>query len=307
MQRGLSSAIVIHDKYRFMVDCGEGTQRQLLRSGLGFKRLQRILLTHGHLDHILGLAGLLSTFGRWEMTDAIEIYGGVATLNRVRRLFSALFGANGLPIAITYHELRQAGTIFTAKDFSITTFPVVHRGPGCFGYVFQEKGHRPFLAAQADRLGVPFGPERKVLVNGQPLTLADGRVVQPDDVLAEPIPGAKLTFIGDVGRAEGLDSFAAEADALVIEATYCQTEAKLAQRFGHLTAAQGAALARRAGVHHLILNHLSRRYTARQIQQEAQATFPNVSVASDFDRFQIGNGKVSRDSLLSFVLPRAAS
>ncbi len=294
LSRGLSSAIVIHNEYRFMVDCGEGTQRQLLRSGLGFKRLNRILLTHGHLDHILGLAGLLSTFGRWDMASTLDIYGGRRALDRVARLFDALFGRDGMPLEVSYREINKAGLIFQAEDFGVTAFPVRHRGAGCYGFLFEEKGRRPFLAERAAELGVPFGPERRLLVSGQSLTLNDGRVVQPDDVLGDFIPGARLAFIGDVGRTQGLAEIVAGVDALVIEATYLQSEAEMAKRFGHLTAMQGAELARRAGVRYLILNHISRRYTGWQVAQEAEGTFPAVSVANDFDRFQITNTGVTQ-------------
>ena len=97
IQRGLSSALVMVNEHRFMIDCGEGTQRQILRSGLGFRRLDKILLTHGHLDHILGLGGLASTLGRWEALEELHIYGGEATLTRVRMLMEVVFGPNQIP------------------------------------------------------------------------------------------------------------------------------------------------------------------------------------------------------------------
>ncbi len=105
VQRGLSAAMVLHREYRFLIDCGEGTQRQILRSGLGFKRLERILLTHGHLDHILGLGGLASTFGRWEAIDEMEIHGGVGALSRVRELMRVVFGAAETKINIAYRAI----------------------------------------------------------------------------------------------------------------------------------------------------------------------------------------------------------
>ncbi|HEY63904.1 MAG TPA: MBL fold metallo-hydrolase, partial [Caldilineae bacterium] len=106
VRRGLSSAVVLYRQYRFMIDCGEGTQRQLLRSGLGFRRLDRILLTHGHLDHILGLGGLASTFGRWEMIQEMDLYGGKWALQRVKGLMEVVFGPGEMPIHITYHEIE---------------------------------------------------------------------------------------------------------------------------------------------------------------------------------------------------------
>ena len=159
IRRGLPSAIVMHKEYRFMVDCGEGTQRQLLRSGLGFRRLDRILLTHGHLDHILGLAGLASTFSRWEMIDKIEIYGGKWALDRVESLMGVVFGRYRPPIRVVLTDL-EPGILLEDSSFALSAFPVTHRGPGNFGYVFQEKARRPVLVEKAAALGVPEGPER---------------------------------------------------------------------------------------------------------------------------------------------------
>jgi ribonuclease Z len=280
--------MVLHKEYRFMVDCGEGTQRQLLRSGLGFRRLDRILLTHGHLDHILGLGGMASTFGRWEAIDRLEIWGGRWALDRVELLMEVVFGTQR-PLEIEFYDV-EPGVLLEDDSFVLSAFPVAHRGPGCFGYVFEERARRPFVAEKADRLGVPKGPERGRLVRGETITLADGLSVCPDEVLGPVQPGARLVFVGDAAHTRNLVEVAHGADALVIEATYVQQDDGLARRFGHLTARQAAALARDAGVRALILTHLSRRYAEREVLQEAQAVFPGVYVARDFDRFQISKG-----------------
>jgi ribonuclease Z len=281
--------MVLHKEYRFLVDCGEGTQRQLLRSGLGFRRLDRILLTHGHLDHILGLGGILSTFGRWEAIDRVEIWGGRWALDRVERLVDVVFGPNRRPFKIEFYDVR-ADVLFQDDDFVLSAFPVIHRGPGCFGYTFEERSRRPFLPEKAEALGVPRGPERGRLVRGESLTLEDGSVVHPDDVLGPEQPGARLVFVGDAATTRGLRQVAQGADALVIEATYLDRERELAQDFGHLTARQSAELARDAQVSTLILTHLSRRYYEREVLAEAQAIFGNTYVARDFDAFQIAKG-----------------
>jgi ribonuclease Z len=285
--RNLSASMVLYKHYRFLVDCGEGTQRQLLKSGLGFKRLKRILLTHGHLDHILGLAGLVSTFSRWETVESLEIYGGRWALDRVEDLILGvvLRGARP-PIELEFIELSP-GVILEDDDFVLSAFPVTHRGPGCFGYTFEERSKRPFLVEEAERLGVPSGPERKWLVEGKPVTLADGTVVHPDQVLGEPRQGVRLVYVGDAAEVSDLITYARGADALVIEATYLSAEAELAEQYGHLTVVQAAALAREAGVHSLYLNHISRRYSSQEVLQEAEDIFPNTTVARDFDRFQI--------------------
>lgn len=287
IDRGLSSAVIMHREHRFMVDCGEGTQRQLLKSGLGFKRLDHILLTHGHLDHILGLGGLISTFGHWETIPEIEIYGGRWALRRVSELLTVVFGAmETLQVRINLHEL-EPGLLLEDEFFQLSAFPVSHRGPGCFGFTFEERDRRPFLAERAEALGVPVGPIRRELAQGRPVTLADGRVIEPDVVLGPAQPGAKLVYVGDVGRTDNLLAVAEGANTLVIEATYLETDADMAQRFGHLTAARAAQLAREAGVGTLILNHLSRRYPTREVLAEARQYFENVYTARDFDRYRI--------------------
>lgn len=286
-KRGLSAQIVKHDEYRFLVDCGEGTQRQILQSGTGFKNLTRILLTHGHLDHILGLGGLMSTFMRWEAIEELDIYAGHATMERVRALLDGVvLRGNKPPMPFRMNEIKP-GVIFETDDFTVTAFPVSHRGPDCLGYVFEGKARRPFLNDKATELGVPFGPERRELVAGNEITLADGKRITPEDVLGPVQKGVKLVIVGDAGKTENLIEVCRDADALVIESTYLDEETEMASQFSHLTARQGAELAIKAGVKKLILTHISRRYREKDVIKEAQALFPNTSVARDFDVFQI--------------------
>jgi ribonuclease Z len=301
VHRGLSSQVVIHDEFRFLIDCGEGTQRQILQSGLGFKRLNRVLITHGHLDHILGLAGLLSTFMRWETIDRLEIYGGQWALDRIHDLIYGIVLRGAKPPMDLQLMQISRGLIFDEHDFTVSAFPVWHRGPDCFGYLFEEKTRRPFLPEKADELAIPPGPWRRDLVSGKSVTLPDGRQVHPDQVLGPERPGTRLAHVGDVGRIDELVDAVQQVDALIIEATYLDEEADMADQFAHLTARQAAELAVEAGVKHLILTHVSRRYREREVLAEAQAIFPNTVVARDFDAFQVRRGEC-----IKTTLPRGA-
>ena len=287
MHRGLSSLLVQHEEFRFLIDCGEGTQRQILKSGIGFKRLNQILLTHGHLDHILGLGGLVSTFLRWEVMEEIEIYGTRHTLDRVHDLvFGVVLRGSRENPPVILHEIAP-GTFFETERFTITAFPVDHRGSSSLGYRFEERSRRPFLPEMAQALDIPPGPWRRDLVAGKAARLPDGRTIEPEQVLGEEKQGTSLVVIGDTGHVEKLKPHVKDADALVIEATYIEAEADLAERFDHLTAHQGATLAKEVGVGQLFLTHLSRRYRERDVIDEAQAVFEPTHVARDFDRFQI--------------------
>jgi ribonuclease Z len=292
VHRGLPAAAVLAGEHRFLVDCGEGTQRQILRSGIGYKRLNHIFLTHAHLDHILGVGGLVSTFTRWESSfEELHFYGGQSTLERVHTLiFDVALRDQTPPIPIYLHEV-QAGTIFEAKHFTVSAFPVQHRGTGCFGYIFQERTRYPFLVEKAVELGVPAGPERGTLVKGEPITLADGRVITPDMVLGEPVAGTKIVFTGDIGRTDTLVDIVRDADVLVCEATFLDREREAARQFGHITAHQAALLAQVGKVQNLLLTHLSRRYREYEMIQEARAVYPAAYVVRDLDHFIVRRGQ----------------
>lgn len=287
IRRNLPALIVKHDEYRFLIDCGEGTQRQILQSGIGFKKLNRILITHGHLDHILGLGGLLSTFMRWESIDELEIIGGRLALERIADLLHGVVLRGAEPPMPLYLRPIEDLSIFSDNQFSITAFPVQHRGPDNFGFVFEEGGRRPFLPEKAEALNIPSGPMRRELVEGRPVQLPDGSTILPDQVLGEYRPGVRLVIIGDAGETSDLVDICSGADALIIEATYLEEEAEMARRFGHLTARRAAELARQANVRQLILNHISRRYREKDVLAEAQSIFENAVVARDFEVFQI--------------------
>ena len=288
IHRGLPALAILAEEGRFLVDCGEGTQRQILRSGIGFKRLNHIFLTHAHLDHLLGLGGLLSTYGRWEALEEVHIWGGLPAIERVQSLVhEVVFRGEKPPIPITFYRVSGDRTLYKGRKFSVRAFPVRHRGRECFGYIFEEDARRPFLPEKAEALGIPPGPERGRLVAGEAVTLADGRRIEPDQTLGDIIPGCKVVVTGDVARTKDLRDAVSGADALVIEATYLDVHDDIARQVGHITARQAAELARDAGVKRLFLTHVSRRYREFDVIKEARKTFPNAYVARDLDHFAI--------------------
>ncbi|TYL98181.1 ribonuclease Z [Bradyrhizobium rifense] len=271
---------------RMLIDCGEGTQRQLLRSGAGFRRLDRILLTHGHLDHVLGIPGLFSTLGLRQTSDVMTIHGGPGTLDIVIRLLAGLWGGGRAPIAVAFAPL-SGGRVIDVGDFTIDCFPVRHRDTDSFGFVFQSPARRHLLSDRLSALGVPDGPMRGELAAGRPVTIEGGRTIDPEDVMGPPGGGKKLVVIGDTETTEGLSKHVAGADLLVIEATFLDRDAPTARDYGHLTAAEAAQFAATNNVRQLMLTHLSGRYEDDEILAEATKIFPNVRIAADFDRITV--------------------
>ncbi|SFH94455.1 ribonuclease Z [Bradyrhizobium sp. cf659] len=271
---------------RILIDCGEGTQRQLLRSGAGFRRLDRILLTHAHLDHVLGIPGLFSTLGLRQNSDVMTIHGGPDTLDIVIRMLAGRWGAGRAPIPVEFAALTE-GKFIDAGDFTIDCFPVRHRDTDSFGFIFQSPARRHLLSDRLVSLGVPDGPLRGELAQGRPVVIEGGRTIDPEDVLGPPSGGRKLVVIGDTETTEGLSQYVTDADMLVIEATFVDRDAPTARDYGHLTAAEAATFAAANNVGQLVLTHMSGRYEDEEILAEAARIFPNSRIAADFDHIVI--------------------
>ncbi|HVJ55141.1 MAG TPA: ribonuclease Z [Aliidongia sp.] len=285
-ERNQSGLLIAAAGQRLLVDCGEGTQRQLFRSGAGFRRLGRILLTHGHLDHILGLPGLLSTLGLQERHETLTLHGGPQTLRLIADLMAALWGEGNAPVALELAPLT-AGLVASDDGIAIGCFPVRHRDTDSFGFTFESAARRHLRPERLAELEIPDGPVRKELAAGRPAKLPDGRTIDPEAVLGPPTAGTKLAVVGDTETTAGLAEPAHGADALVIEATFLDRDAAVARSYGHLTAAEGAALARAAGVKRLILTHISGRYRTEELLAEAREIFPATEIAADLQRLTV--------------------
>jgi ribonuclease Z len=268
---------------RILVDCGEGTQRQLLRSTVGLVDLGEIFVTHFHADHYLGLPGMLKTFALRGRDVPLTVYGPPG----LRDLFGALrrvFGKLTYPLDLV--ELR-AGDALDRGDYSIVPFAVSH-GVSALGYALVERP-RPgrFDVATADELGVPNGPARGALQRGESVTIDDGRVITPDEVLGPPRAGRKVVIAGDTEPTPTVVEAAHGADLLVHEATFCDDEAERAADVRHSTARGAGNVAREADVALLALTHVSPRYFGREVAAEAREVFPDTVVPRDFDTIDV--------------------
>jgi ribonuclease Z len=281
-ERGSPALYVGRGPDRFLVDCGEGTQRQLMRARLGFRGLHHVLLTHLHLDHIGGLAGLVATRALFSIEEPIEIIGSAETIGYVGHYLALTVGRE----RAAGYRLRavEPGLVRSWPGWRLEAFAVQHRGTQSLGYRFEEEMRIPLVPERLAAFGVPDGPGRRELAAGRAVTLGDGRVITPEMVKGAPSAGAKLVVIGDVEEIEGLSPQVMDADALVIEATYLERDAALAHSHGHLTAEAGARLARAAGAAELLLTHISGRYQPEEILAEAIATFSRTRIVADFDR-----------------------
>jgi len=281
-ERGFPALYVAKGANRLLIDCGEGTQRQLTRAECGLGGLSHVLLTHAHLDHVLGLAGLLATLALYRVRGTVEIMGSEETITFTRRYLGETIG----PERDGGYRLRPVtpGPILVQSDWRLEAFPVVHRATGSLGYVFRDETRYPLLAERLDALGVPKGRERAELAQGHSVIVADGHCITPEMVHGPAVAGAKLTVVGDTEEIATLIEPVRGADLLVIEATFLERDASLARARGHLTAAAAGQLARDAGVSELLLTHISERYKPSEILAEAKLWFPNVRIAADFDR-----------------------
>ncbi len=289
-RRGLAGTLVRRGGERMLVDCGEGTQRQLLRSTIGLIELPEVFLTHYHADHYLGLPGMLKTFALRSRELPLTVYGPPG----LRDLFGALqriFGKLSYPVELV--ELRD-GDVVDRGDYRIVPFKVAH-GIAANGYAFVELP-RPgrFDVETARALGVPEGPLFGRLQAGEPVELPDGGEVRPEQVLGPPRPGRKIVLAGDTAPAASVLEVAKDAEVLVHEATFAEEERERADETAHSTAVGAAGVAAAAGVRMLALTHLSNRYFGPEIAREAREVFPDTVVPRDFDiidvRFQERGG-----------------
>ncbi len=276
-RRGLPATLIRRGADRILVDCGEGTQRQLLRS-VGLADVTDIFLTHFHADHWLGLPGMLKSFDLRDRDRPLTIHGPVGT----KKLLHALrfvWGGTGYEIELV--ELEPTETV-RRDGYVIAAIPVRHRGPA-FGYALVEDP-RPgrFDAELAQRLGVPFGPDFGRLQRGETVN-----GVTPEQVIGPERPGRKIVLSGDTRPCEAVAVAAHQADVLVHEATFITEDAQRADETAHSTAAQAAALARDADVGLLALTHVSSRYPPSQIRDEARAVFERTEVPRDFDAIDV--------------------
>lgn len=282
-RRSPAALLVRRGGERLLFDCGEGTQRQLLRSTVGLVDLAEIFITHFHADHVLGLPGMLKTFALRGRELPLTVYGPRGLVDLLASLKRVV---GKLPYEVRLEELSPGETV-ERDGYQLKTFAVAH-GVSAVGWSLDE-AMRPgrFDVETADGLGVPNGPERGALQRGESVTLATGTTVSPAQVLGPARAGRKLVITGDTAPTESVVEAAAHADVLVTEATFSEEEHERARETMHQTAAQAAEVARRANVTLLALTHLSTRYFGPEIAQEAREIFPETVTPRDFDVVEI--------------------
>jgi ribonuclease Z len=296
-RRGLPAVLVRRGGERWLFDCGEGTQRQLIRT-IGLPDVECVFLTHLHADHWLGLPGMLKSFELRERDAPLALYGPRGTrdmLDSMRRVI----GRTRYPVALK--ELR-GGDEIRHDDCTITALEVRHRGPA-LGYAIVEDERPGRLDADlAQRLGVPFGPDLGRLQRGETVN-----GVSAEQVVGPPRPGRKVVLSGDTSPCDIVRLAAHQADLLIHEATFLDEEAERARQTGHSTARQAAELAREAEVRMLALTHVSTRYAGHEVRDEARASFASTELPRDFDTIEIPFAEKGEPELQRWDPERAGS
>ena len=297
-RRGLPATLIRAGGERLLFDCGEGTQRQLLRS-IGLPDVDAVFLTHFHLDHWFGLPGMLKTMDLRGRDKPLGVYGPPGT----KALFDGLKSVYG---RVGYHvefvDLDRYEEVRFADGYVVTPFPVEHRVPA-FGYAWIED-ERPgrFDVEAARALGLEPGPAFKRLQDGE--TVGD---IRPEQVIGEARRGRRIVLSGDTAPCQGVEAFAQDADVLIHEATFTEEERARARETGHSTARQAAEIARDANVTLLALTHLSTRFFPRDIRDEARAVFPSAVVPRDFDAIDVPLPEKGEPSLVKAEPEHAGS
>ncbi len=279
VDRNVAGLAVAREGETILFDCGEGTQRQMMRYGVGFA-FREIFFTHYHADHFLGVTGLLRTRGLQDRSAPVTLYGPKGAERTLGAAVMLGTEKNKFPVEIV--EVR-AGDRLVRDGYDLVVFDVEHRGE-CLGYALEEHVRLGrFNPERARALGIPEGPLWGKIHRGEPVTLPDGRTVTPEELVGAPRAGRKLVYGGDTRPCRTLVHAAQGADLLVHEATFGGDERARARETGHSTAAEAARVAKDAEVRRLALTHISARYTreAPELLGEARAIFPETVIARD--------------------------
>ena len=279
IDRNVASLAVQREGETILLDCGEGTQRQMMRYGVGFS-FTEIFFTHYHADHILGVTGLLRTMGLQDRTAPVTLYGPRGAQRVLGAAIALGVERNKFPVEIV--ELK-AGDRLARDEYDLVVFETDHRAD-TVGYALVEHERLGrFHPERARELGIPEGPLWGRLHKGETIVLEDGRSVAPSDLVGSPRRGRTLVYSGDTRPHLALAEVARGADLLVHEATFGSDELERAKETGHSTAAEAARIALEAGVRRLVLTHISPRYSrdAPELLAEAVAIFPETVIARD--------------------------
>jgi ribonuclease Z len=278
VERNVSATAIVREGETLLFECGEGTQRQMMRYGISFS-LSDIFITHFHGDHYLGLMGLLRTLGLQGRTEPMRLYGP----RGAKRVLGAAVtvGTERMPFEIEIVELKP-GDAIQRKAYDVVAYATEH-GRACIGYALVEHQRLGrFDPDKARALGIPEGPLWGRVHKGEAVEVA-GRTVRPEELVGPPRPGRKVAYPGDTRPCESVVQAADGADLLIHEATFGNEEKDRAKETEHSTAAEAAQVALAARVRKLVLNHLSARYSAdaQTLLDEAKAVFPETVVARD--------------------------
>ncbi len=270
VSRNLSSMGVRYEGEVYLFDCGEGTQRQMMKYKLSYAKTKAIFITHLHADHYLGIAGLCHTLHMIGRKDILTVYGPRGTVRRMEGL-----GCN-------YEFLRVEevgeGVVYKGEGFSVRAFPVEH-GRNALGYVLEEDERRNFEKEKCDRFGIKGVMFRELERKGE--VEVEGRAVKIEEV-TKPKKGKKIVYSGDTRACRRVEEEAKGADLLIHEGTFGEDRREEADEREHSTVADAAELARRAGAKRLIITHISNRYgKVDELLKEARKAFDKAEIAKD--------------------------
>ncbi len=281
-ERNQSGVFLSYGTEGLLFDCGEGIQRQFKVAGLKITSVTKIILSHWHGDHVLGLPGLVQTLSAAEYGRNLEIYGPRGTKQRIDHLFKAFVFDKDIELKVV--EVRE-GKFYDGNDFTLEALPLEH-GIETLGYSFIEKDKRKILPKKLQQLGIKPGPIVGKLQAGHAVDIKGGKV-HPDDVsIVEK--GKKITYITDTKLCENCFALAHGSDVLICESTYGSSLEGKGEEYSHMTASQAAQIAARAGVDKLYLTHFSARYKdVSELEEEAKRTFENSTCAYDFLKIKV--------------------
>ena len=287
-QRNTSAVFVRREGDRMLFDCGEGTQRQMMRFGTGFA-VSHVFVTHLHGDHVLGIPGLLQTMDFNERDDPIAIHVPAGTRRDVERLVGATGTDPDFPVRV--HGVEAGDVALERDDYEVRAFDTDHDARSVGYALVEDERKGRFDRERAEELGVPVGPKFQRLHAGEAVELEDGTVVEPDQVVGDPRPGRTVVYTGDTRPTGATVEAAADPDLLVHDATFADDNAGRAGQTGHSTAKRAAEIANRAGAKRLALVHVSSRYAGdpSPLEREAREVFEGerAFVPDDGDELEV--------------------